>query len=53
MVEEADGSYTANFGIGLDLSDAEVGASDSAGGGGGMGGNGGGRPGNPPATQGS
>jgi protocatechuate 3,4-dioxygenase beta subunit len=50
VVEEADGTYTAHFGIGLDLTDAEVGASDSAGGG--MGGTGG-RPGNPPPTQGS
>ncbi|MBC7812627.1 MAG: intradiol ring-cleavage dioxygenase, partial [Burkholderiales bacterium] len=49
VVEETDGSYTANFGIGLDLSDAEVGASDSAGGGGGRRGNGG--PGSPTATQ--
>lgn len=45
---EVTAGYSATFDIGLDLSDASVGASDSAGGGGGPGGAPGGRPGGRP-----
>jgi protocatechuate 3,4-dioxygenase beta subunit len=47
-VKEDDGSYTATFDIGLDLSDAAVGASDSASMGGGRGAPGGALPGRNP-----